>query len=241
MTCCGFNIIDPEHALVWADTEVFLDDQPDRHACKVGINKLAGVVTVGTGCLALVRAAADALGRYSSFDQASLELPVELRRAEQDFDMEIAARAPLGLQAQAMVGRSGRYGRIVGVIFRGRDNFAPALPARSFLAPEIDDSGEIDGEAAVIAAAQRQLYILQRQIPSATGGLLVIAEIGPDGVRCRPAFDFVAGRLLRQVPEILGGRRQVASVGTTTTAKAGASILGSDGDRQLHQPGKRHV
>lgn len=199
MTCCGFQIISPDRAVAWVDTEVFVDNAPDGHNAKLFVGALAATVAIGTGRMAIVFDAAEVVIRSLSFDDAVAALPGTLRRAVRSYSLtEIAARAPIEGGAVALVGFSRKYGTIIGAVFpHGRD-FEPVIPMRSFLSPPLPNGSCYAGNRdAVISIAAEQLVELQCDVPLATGGALVVAEIGRGGVRCGPVFDMRQGRELR--------------------------------------------
>jgi hypothetical protein len=197
-TILGGYVDAPDHAWVWCDTEVFSEDKPSGDGLKLAINALAGCVLVGSGRMGPFRDAADALGTYPSFDEAVFELPRAIRRATRVYGaMEIAARAPLRSQFIGLVGFSEKFGRIVAAEFELGSDFRAMVPCREFLSPTIGEPMDIADEQSVIAVAGQQLEELRRSLPAGTGGALIVAEIGRDGIRCRPAFDFRTGRVLR--------------------------------------------
>jgi hypothetical protein len=59
MTVLGFQVISPDRAVAWADSEVFTENTPNGHAAKLFVNPLAGTVVVGTGRMAIVFEAAE--------------------------------------------------------------------------------------------------------------------------------------------------------------------------------------
>ena len=231
MTICGISVVSPISAVTWADSEIFTDEAPSGHACKLAVNALAGILAVATGRLALLRETAAALSDCVSFDEASVRLPERLRQAALSYcGMDIAARDPLGVNLHAIVGYSHRYGRVVGAIFRGDRDFEPVLPCRRFLAPQFEDPEKVDHELAIITVAQRQLELLRRQSPEASGGALVIAELRAGSIRVRPAFDLASGRMLSRTPALnrLGApcasaARDHSQVFLTTACAGGSS------------------
>ncbi|HEX3919177.1 MAG TPA: hypothetical protein VHW60_17710 [Caulobacteraceae bacterium] len=196
MTCLGFQILAPDRAVAWADSEVFVDDEPDGDRCKLFVNPLARFVVVGSGRMAIFTDAVEAMTRYLTFDEAVSELPGALRRSARHYsDTEIAARAPLDSATVAVVGSSQQYGRIVGAVLHLHRDFEPLTPQPSYLSPYVAGAGRLTTDRhGIISIASEQLVELRRFLPLASGGALVTAEVTREGVRCGPTFDLRQGR-----------------------------------------------
>lgn len=198
MTVIGFHLLPGGRALAWADSEIFAEGLPSGHALKLAVNTLAGTVGIGTGLVSTLREGAELIAECLTFDEVSSRLPARLMQASRSrAEFGVAARSSEIWQAFAIVGFSHRFGRIVGTVFDDRRDFSPEL-AGSFLAPSIVDADEPQTTEAVIATAQLQLSELRRQNPGASGGVLIMAELQPDGITVRPLFDLSAGRMLRR-------------------------------------------
>ena len=85
--------------------------------------------------------------------------------------------------AYALLGCSA--GQMRGAVFDERRNFEP-VEADEWLSPYVD--AEPESAAGVLAVAQRQLQYVRRECPDATGRMLTVARLDPDGVVARRAF-----------------------------------------------------
>jgi hypothetical protein len=197
-TILGGFVDAPDRAFLWCDSEVFSEDRSSGHAPKLAINSVGACCIVGSGRMGPFRDAADALLTCIDFDEAVAELPRAMRMATKVYRAtEIAARAPLRSQFIGLIGFSRRYGRVVAAKFELDDDFAPAVPCRSFMSPTLDGVLHIKDHQSLIAIARRQLEVLRQRLPDAGGGALIIAEVGRDGVVCGPRFEFATGKVLR--------------------------------------------
>lgn len=204
MTVLGFQVISPDRAFAWCDSEVFSGTEgiPTGHALKVAVNALGVFIVAGSGRLGPFRDAADAVVMCQTFDEAIARLPCAMRLACRAYaSEEVSARAPLRGQTIAAVGFSHSRRAIVGATFDLQNDFEPVVPRRRFLSPPIDGARVADPHSA-ISVAQWQLAVLRREFAAATGGALILAEITPAGINCGPIFDFTTGRLLRRAPDL---------------------------------------
>lgn len=230
MTCVGFVVTGPGRAVAWCDSEVYgPEGAPSGHAVKMAVNPFGAIVGVGTGYVAMLTEAAEAIGRALTFDEAAECLPQRLARASRNFVELHTARSSNMRQCYAVAGFSRRFGRIVGATFDGRDDFRANWPCRSFAAP-MADIGDVEDECEVIAAVRTQMQALQRHNPKAGAGVIVRAEITPRSVTCGPIFDLAQGTLLRRVvdpSEMSAARRSIQQ----------ARLVQSDSDhRERRQP-----
>jgi hypothetical protein len=195
MTVAGFNILPgARQALAWTDSETFIDGEPSSHMSKLAVNPLTTTIAVGTGRAALLVETAILLGKCLTFDEAVARLPGHLLDVASHVERDAAARSSATFHIAALVGFSHKRRHLAGVTFDSRNGFV-ALPARQWFAPRPPDVDAPDDLHGVVATSQAQLEILRRQTPAATG-VLVMAEIGPGGISCRPVFDFGRGALL---------------------------------------------
>lgn len=199
MTCIGFAITGPDHAVAWCDSEVYGPAAaPSGHACKMAVSPFGAIVGIGTGYVAMLAEAAEVIGRALTFDEVVECLPLRLARASRTFVELHTAWSSNMWQAYAAAGFSRRFGRIVGATFDSRDDFRANVPCRSFAAPTAE-IGDVDDEHEVIAAVRAQMLELQRQNPRAGAGVVIRAEITPRAVTCGPIFDLAHGTLLGRV------------------------------------------
>jgi hypothetical protein len=232
MTVLGFHVTAPDRAFAWCDSEVFSGTEagvPAGHVLKMGVHALGNFVIVGTGRIGPFRDALDAVVMAQTFDDAIAKLPDAMRLACRAYSSEeISARAPLRGQTIAAVGFSHSRGAIVGATFDLTSDFEPVMPRRQYLSPAID-GGYVADHHSAISVADRQLVALRRQIPDASGGVLILAEITPSGINCRPLFDFTKGCLLSQPPALVflpDGQRSTREV-TVITPESQQAVLGS--------------
>jgi len=164
---------------MWCDTETYLDGKPAAQASKMAINPYA--VCAGTGCgnLLLIREAGAVVTGARSTDDAVAALPAVLR----------GVACPGG--SYGVVGYSTLLGRLVGWEFSHGANYAARMTI-SWARPRVDQFDLVDdGDA--LAVAQQQLARVQRDLPDATGGALIVANIDGDRITVRPAFDLLTG------------------------------------------------
>lgn len=201
----------PDGAIVWADSEVYRDGAQAGAYCKVSINPLAGIALTGCGWRGLLADAAAALQDAVSFDQLCDALPPVLRRsaAHGRHELRLAPATTEGA-AIAAVGFAERFGRVVGIVWTAAADFTPML-AIDWCSPRVAGASYADTVDAAIAVASEQLGFVRREIPGATGGPLVVAEL--------------------QRGVITAGRRFDLCRGTLSSWKTTAANVGASGDR----------
>jgi len=180
MTVCGFATRDGI-AWAWADGEAYRDDEPlPAPAIKLGVSP-GGLVGFSTGYRDLSEAFRRTVVGFGpvSVDAAIRLLPEVLRFArarkiKRCRDLAIAYEPPTNF---AVAGWSGDAVR--GAVFYENRDFA-AVEASAWLSPAIEAAPQ--SAADVLAIAQRQLEIVRRAIPDASGRDLTIAKIGLSGV-----------------------------------------------------------
>ena len=179
MTLVGFTVGDASHATLWCDTETYLAGKPAAQASKMAINPYA--VCAGTGCgnLLLIREAGAVVTGARSTDEAVAALPAVLRGVA-------CAGGSYGV-----VGYSTLLGRLVGWEFSYCANYAARMTI-TWARPHLDRF-DLAGEDDALAAAQQQLARIKRDIPAATGGALLIANIDGDRISVGPRFDLITG------------------------------------------------
>jgi hypothetical protein len=204
MSILGFEIVAPDRAFAWCDTEVFAGmapGEPCGHGQKMAANPLAASVLTGTGRMGPFRDAADAFGACLTFDEALRKLPAAMRLGARSYTAdEISARAPLVGQLFGMVGFSHSRGSIVGATFDLADDFEPVVPRRRWRSPAGDGHSHVVDLHSAISLAAQQLDELRQELVAASGGALIFAEITPAEIRCGPVFDFISGCLLTRPP-----------------------------------------
>lgn len=173
MTCTGFEVLGCGHAIAWANVEVYSNGAPDGRHCKLSINAMAGAIGIGSGRLGVLRHLQELTISGTSFDRIAALVPGALSTAASDFEAAQAfAPGPTGA---ALIGWSEKFGRIVGATFQSSSNFAVIAPVRSWRSPAV--TGSIDSVDDIPIIADRQLDAIRAEIPGATGGCLVIAEL----------------------------------------------------------------
>jgi hypothetical protein len=191
VTVCGFAAIDLRRALVWCDSEVYREGEPSGEACKIAVNAFANIVGTGTGSLLMLAEAAATIQGSATVDDAVVRLPGALRAVHRAAAPSVAARAMMALAAFVVVGRSPRFGRVVGWVLPAERDFLPALIS-AWCCPAVDAANVLD-EHGALAAAQAQLAELRRSLPNATGGTLMVATIDGDRITVGRAFDLATG------------------------------------------------
>jgi hypothetical protein len=181
MSFVGFSIGDGI-AWAWADAEAYYEDGvPARaDAEKMGVSA-GGLVVVGVGDEALMKeiaATAGAIGKMALMPAARTlrELAHELASSKRDSRSRKGDRAP----AWTSFGLVGvEDGRLRGFSARETDDFR-LDETEAWGMPTFTGRPRSANEAATIAL--RQLDVVRRQLPLATGRALTIAKIGTLGV-----------------------------------------------------------
>lgn len=192
MTIVG-AICSADRAFLWADTEMYRDDQPCGHRTKIAVSEEGRVVACAAGDELLLDVLFDAIGRVVDYDELITALPGfaarnwwRSRRIEYTTGPRVLA-----------VGWSRRLGRLAGYEFLA-DDFRPRgfRAAATPYVPEIE--GIYPGEPAdLLGLAQAQMREVQKVMPSAGGGTLMVADVRPRSITLHD-FDFDATRLLRR-------------------------------------------
>ena len=207
MTICGFHVISPQRAIVWADTEIYKDGEAVGHVCKLAIGPLTGFAGTGTGSLGMIEAAGAVVSNAPSMRSALTALYATL--AAQREDAGASARSLPDWWAYALVGFDPRFGRIVGQVLESQADFAPR-PTVAWCVPEIaEPPARVVDDHSALAFATTQLIALRERMPGATGGgTLVLAELDGARITVRPAFDLATGRrpAREPAPEIAAPR-----------------------------------
>jgi hypothetical protein len=191
VTILGAHLCAPDRALIWADTQIFRDGEPAGHVCKMAINPLAIIAGVGAGRTVIARAADRAVTAATSFDELIEILPGVLRLACSEYSTEYAQAQPRC--TYLTVGFSHRFGRLAGFVFEEAD-YEPSLVS-SFALPNVGGLASLHPAAPedITGLAQQQIGELQRGLPGATGGALVIAVVTPHEITTRASFDLRTG------------------------------------------------
>lgn len=198
MTILG-AILHPDHALLWNDTETYVDGQLAGERPKLAINPSAGCACVGTGSMGLIREAAAVVHATQDIDEVERAMPSRLRK-------RAAGLAPHLVQHDAgwfagnliiAAGFSPTAGRMIAWRFAAAAFFEPVLvsrlccPSDPALDTDIERADSVRDLERIACIARRQIALLRsRGLPDATGGTLVIAELAPAAVRCWRLPDF---------------------------------------------------
>jgi hypothetical protein len=180
MTICGFAKTRDGSAFVWADGEAYRDSEPlSAKVVKLGVSP-SGLCGISTGYFDLSERFRKTIeGFGAQFDFAVRRLPETLRfarawKVKRCRELEISYESPTNY---AVAGWSGDTVR--GAVFYESRDFE-AVEADAWFSPSIE--AEPQNAEDVLATAQRQLKVVQRSIPAATGRDLTVAKIGPTGV-----------------------------------------------------------
>jgi hypothetical protein len=177
MTIVGFHKTDG-HLFVWSDSEVVLDGTPCGHVRKLGVSP-GGLVGIGTGYqteVTLFRDHVEGLGMIS-FEAAVGRLAPTLRAQHRDKRrwMSDHDRSYSANSSYALAGWSS--GACAVVFYESRD-FEP-VAADAWSSTSAGGLTFARSASDVLAHAQRQLSVLRKEVPNATGGDLIISKIGP--------------------------------------------------------------
>ncbi len=195
MTVLG-AIVEPDRAVLWADSEVYRAGKPNGEACKLALNAL-GVACVGTGNLGLLREAAAVVYAATSIDDVEYRLPSKLRARAARIAPAVI-RCDFGWftgQGVIAVGHSPSAGRMIGWRFDAGSFLEAVLVSRACVPCDAGleaDISRLDATRHVVAIARRQLALLRLHgLPDVTGGSLTIAELTAGSTRtwCIPDFD----------------------------------------------------
>lgn len=184
MTIAGINVIDPRRAVIWCDAEIYHNTAPVGIANKMATNPLAGIVGVGAGTMLLLHEAAAVIQRAIDLEDAVAHLPGVLRGVRRAFAETPATRAVAGRGQYAVAGLCDRLGRVLIYAFRAWEEFSPMLvgawahPACPYAHVAVDAHG-------AIAVAHEQIAAFRAEVPGATGGRLVVAEINGSAISAR--------------------------------------------------------
>ncbi|HUC16346.1 MAG TPA: hypothetical protein VMA37_01500 [Acetobacteraceae bacterium] len=184
MTAIGV-MVDRDRAVLWADTQVFRDGVPSRHAPKLFVNPTARVAGCGTGWHALLRHAGHAVTAATCIHDLAEELPTLLRHqaarvADWRADPETFAE-----NIYLAAGWSARYRRAVGYVFAATDYFAPTM-VRTFASPPVPGIEAMEGrEEELHGVVVEQLAELERIYDCTIGGNVIAATISRNEVAAR--------------------------------------------------------
>lgn len=173
---------------MWADSEFYRDSAPAGMTSKIAINPMAVALGTGTGSLWMLRQAGNAVQAAATADEALTKLPAVLRQAHATACDTSATPNRDG--AYCLVGWSLVLGRVAGWIMRAPD-FTPRL-ASQWSCPSMGAFDLVDDQDA-LDIAQRQLELVRREMPTASGGALILARITAGAITVRPAFDLLTG------------------------------------------------
>lgn len=196
MTMIG-AICSADRAFLWADTEIYLDDQPCGHRAKIAVNEKARTVACAAGDTLLLDVLFEAVERVVDHDELITALP---GFAARNWWRPRRIKYTTGPRVLA-VGWSRQLGRLAGHEFLA-DDFRPRVfrAAATPYVPEIE--GIYPGEPAdLLGLAQAQMREVQKVMPLAGGGKVTLAEISRDGaIALRTLYDFdVAAHVRRQI------------------------------------------
>jgi hypothetical protein len=202
MTVLGC-LVAPDRAIIWGDSEVYLDNRPCGFAAKLTINPTASLALVAAGKAPIAREAEAFAYQALNIDDAEKRLAPALRKRSCEIAMRETIRDASWFASNFIlaVGYSSSAGRMVAWRYAAGALFEPVLTGS--MALPADDGIENEVGAAVIggrletivAIARRQVALLrQRGLVDAHGGSLAIAEVGPTTVRAwrMPDFDVQA-------------------------------------------------
>jgi hypothetical protein len=198
--------IEQDHAFLWADTESYgangtaVEGQPAGHILKLVHNRRAGVAAALAGTVAGCRRLKNAVDFVDSFDEFIDGISNYLRAERQHLIKDLDPALPAWVVIAA--GWSRRFGRMVGVTWDSRTDFAAEQLMRGRAHPHVDSFYTLDPSdpAEVVSLAQAQMREVQRAVPMAGQGTLTVATIRRDDVTVA-LVDIPSGRPLRAFPE----------------------------------------
>ncbi|MBV8589162.1 MAG: hypothetical protein JO212_03735 [Acetobacteraceae bacterium] len=195
MTILGV-LVKPDRAICWTDSETFEGGEPAGHCPKLVVNPLARVILLGTGFSTLLRPAEEAALQGTSFDDIVAAVCSALRKRAGQLARQLTRldRNWLACQMAAVVGFSEEAGRMLAYTFSGASFFEPVVTVR-IMRPEPEGGPVAEPQCMpeLIALARRQIAYVRESCPTATGGVLQVAELRPTEIICRTIPDFDVG------------------------------------------------
>ncbi|MGC8526146.1 hypothetical protein [Acidiphilium sp.] len=185
MTAIGMTV-NPDQAMLWADTMVFDDRGPIGHVAKLIVNPTARLAAAGAGWGSLLHCA-DALAMAAtSLDRLVDQLPALLRRKAADCAERREDPSDFAMNAYVLAGWSDEYRRIAGYVLAADRYFEPEI-ASTFAAPDVPDLAAIGADTPddIEPVAIDQIAELRRRHRCEITGRVVIATIRPNEVTAR--------------------------------------------------------
>ena len=192
MTILGVHACSAARGVVWADSELYYRGLPTGGCDKISVNRYLGLVGVGSGRDAALRTVDSYVSAAVSLDLLLERLPAVLRRADWKFPGGERMNADY-----AVCGFDRRVRRVVAYAFSSADNFEQRA-VRGFCLPDVRGAPYAETADDVISAAQDQIAVLRRQLPSAVGGVLTMAVVTEAGIVRRRIWDFSRRCMLSQ-------------------------------------------
>jgi hypothetical protein len=192
VTVLGAYLPDHDHAVLWADSEVFRWDgtATGRHVRKMAVNSVAGVLGAGAGWGDIAGAGDQIVHRAKSLDDAVHLLPGALRQAStQSLNLAWPRPETFVNCCYIAVGWSAASCRTLVWRFDAASFFVPIVAAMT-LAPMVDAPRAPSCEGGVLELAERQMQLLQDEAGQAGAGHLTIATLSPNGIALRLHRDF---------------------------------------------------
>jgi len=182
VTIGGFIVRGPDSAFLWADCETYDEDDPKGQVNKIALSAFPCIAGTGCGVLWMISESAAELQHVLSIDGAIRKLPRMLK--------------PYAAPGRffGIIGRSVRYGRMIGVRFVGALGFEPQVCGAAAW-PEIELNGfAISERRDLIEPALRQMTARRREPGRRhwSGGGLIVAEITRHGLAAQRFPEFGA-------------------------------------------------
>lgn len=185
MTILGFHIVAPDHAILWSDTETYVEDSLYANSNKISVNPTMNAAATGNGRADILSVAEQHFMGAVSFDEAIARIPRLLR----DRERRNAPNAVTPQCAFAAVGFSKRFGRLIGCVFSGE--YYVARITSSWCAPDLGELASLHPSSLedILPLAQQQMADIKRAYPSSKGGPLIGATIARQGIQTRQLMD----------------------------------------------------
>ncbi len=198
MTILAVRLFSPDLAVMWTDSECLslVDGRHSRMRNKLVIAG-AGVAVVSGGWSELGDEADRLVCRARDFDESVRRLPELLRQRTMKMIRSVGRDArETARQIVLVAGYSPTAGRVMAYQFRGAWAYEAAI-ATAECVPEVPEFHRLrePHPEHVECIARAQMDELRTDYPEATGGLLTMATIRPEGIEARTVCDLTPERV----------------------------------------------
>ena len=190
MTAIGV-VCDPQHAMMWADTEIYRAGRAVGHMAKMASNLAACIVGCGAGWAPLIRDANRAVAEAPDLHDLVAEMPHLLRQRAAQVAEHHPDPSSFSGNCYVLAGWAPRYRRVAAYVFEASTFFTPE-PAASFASPFVADLAAMNAESFsdLDGVFIEQVAEIERARGHPIGGKIVGALLVPHAIT-----SFLCGRL----------------------------------------------